>query len=684
MSRIEQGAKPLEKPYGRVPIGPLDEAPGPSQAAARLSRRGSDGMGGAQAGSTNRGNQADYMLGTAEGWDAFSVVRWHGVEEISQPYRYDITLQRTTSSGPADLDKLLDAGATFRIASQRAAGLAHRPRHPRGGRGDRPHRRRSSSTASCSCRTSGARATAGAAATSSTRRLQDVISAVLENRSPVHPEGKGGLVRFTDAQAPDQHPSFSSFTPPTGSYRWDVADTSRIEDRTKTVRPYVAQYNESDFDFVARLLEEEGLSYYFEHGRDQGVFAITDTPGDSPMFDTEPTFTMRRVNRTGAASDQEIVRAFRDTRRMRSRAVTIRDWDYNRSARPLQATIDEAPDDPELSRHFEFPVGEELVQDKPGMHAADVRMQRYDAERAHARGREHVRTMEPGYRFTLHDADGISQDAKLLAVRVETFATELTPQATILDEEPLRLRGRDGRARAGLRQPLRRAARGGPASARRCARRGRGSTACRPAVVTAEEYPKDDRPVINADTLARVRVRFPWDQREDKDDKTPTSDWLRVSQYWAGGELRRALHPARRPRGARRLHAGRPGPAGHRRPGLQRAAPAALRRVEGARPRARSRAGARRRRRRSTASTRSASRTRRSKEEIYLHAQRNLNEVVLASPLDQRRAAISRTSSDTTRRTRSRGTASTRSSTTRRSRWWPTGRRTSRRTSTTR
>ncbi len=59
-----------------------------------------------------------------------------------------------------------------------------------------------------------------------------------------------------------------SFSPPTAAYRWDVKDKTRIEDRT--VRPYVVQYNESDFDFVARLLEDEGLSYYFEHGQRSG------------------------------------------------------------------------------------------------------------------------------------------------------------------------------------------------------------------------------------------------------------------------------------------------------------------------------------------------------------------------------------------------------------------------------
>jgi type VI secretion system secreted protein VgrG len=484
-----------------------------------------------QVGARNRGNQADYVLGTPEGWDAFGVVRWHGVEEIAQPYRYDLTLRRSTAEGPVELDKLLDAGASFRVASQTQWRMVHGilaeaeeidrttqiilyrvllvPHfwHAR-------HRRR--------CRNF------------LKQSLCDIVSAVLENRSPAHPGGLGGLARFSAAQAPDLHPSFATFTPPTATYRWDVKDKkseARLHD--PTVRPYVAQYNESDFDFVSRLLEDEGLSYYFEHGQDQVVLAITDQPGVSPMFDGEPTFTWSRLSASGGAREQEIVRSFRDTRRLRSRAVTVRDWDYNRSGRPLQASVEESPDDPDLSRHFEFPVGEEAVKEQPGLHAAEVRMERYDAERAQREGSGTVRTMAPGYRFTLHDGDGLHADAKLLAVRVETFATELTPQHTILDEEPFGFAGAPGPLVTGFDSrflALPEAVRFRPAM-RTPRPRIHGVQA---AVVTAEEYPESDRPAIHADKQGRVRVRFPWDQRSDTNDKTPTSRWIRVSQYWAG------------------------------------------------------------------------------------------------------------------------------------------------------
>jgi hypothetical protein len=33
----------------------------------------------------NQGNQADYILGTSEGWDAFQVVRWHRVGALTKP-----------------------------------------------------------------------------------------------------------------------------------------------------------------------------------------------------------------------------------------------------------------------------------------------------------------------------------------------------------------------------------------------------------------------------------------------------------------------------------------------------------------------------------------------------------------------------------------------------------------------
>ncbi|APR87636.1 VgrG protein [Minicystis rosea] len=459
-----------------------------------------------------------------------SVVRWHGIEEISGPYRFDITLSRPLSDGAADLDKLLDAGATFRIASverwRTIHGILAEAEEI-----DRtsqiilyrvllvPHLWRARFRRRCRNFVD--------------KTFREIVSSVLENRSPSHPEGNGGLIRFSSAQGPDVHPDFASFTAPKASYRWDVVDASRIDDRK--LRPHVAQYNESDFDFVARLLEDEGLSYVFEHGRDEVTLAITDRPGHAPMFDAEDTFTLRRASKTGRADDQEVIRSIRDARRLASRAVTVGLWDYNRSYGPLRASVDQSSGEPDLARHYEFPAGEEPDEEKPGVHAAGIRMDRCNVERALREGSSNARAMQPGYRFTLRDGDGQLPETKLLAVRMETFATEHVLEDTILDEEPFGFAGTTGPLAAGYDSRFLALAKDltfRPAM-RTPKPRIHGVQA---AVVTAEEVSgtEADRPAINADKLARVRVRFPWDQRDDKHDQTPTSDWIRVSQYWAG------------------------------------------------------------------------------------------------------------------------------------------------------
>lgn len=56
-------------------------------------------------------------------------------------------------------------------------------------------------------------------------------------------------------------------------------------------RPYCVQYNESDFDFISRLLEDEGIFYYFEHDGSRCTVHFCDTVQSCDYY---PTFqTMR-------------------------------------------------------------------------------------------------------------------------------------------------------------------------------------------------------------------------------------------------------------------------------------------------------------------------------------------------------------------------------------------------------
>lgn len=478
-------------------------------------------------GDEERGNKADYILGTREGWAAFKVIRWHGVEEISGPFRYEITLLRATDTGPADLDELIDSGASFRIASRGVFRVVHGI-IAEAAEVDRtekayvyrvvlaPHLVRARYRRRCRNFVD--------------QTLKDILTAVIENRSQVNPRGKGGLVAWTGSpKAEGASPSFASFSEPTAFYRWAVADESRITDATTS--PYIVQLNESDFDFASRLLEAEGLSYWFEHSSEGSVMTIADDAGRSQLFPEPETFTLRRVSRGAHDGAQEVVRSLRAVRRIETRSVTMRDYDYHRSLSPLEATESDGGD-PELDGVFEFPAGEELVATSPAKHAARIRLERHGVLRALREGMSSVRTMIAGTRFKLHDGDGLVADEELIAVRVETYATELAVEGTLLDEEPFGFAGAVGAPKPGYQSRFLAIAGDVPFRPPMDTTKPR-IHGVQTAIVTAEEH-DGDRPKINADDLGRVRVRFPWDQRTDARDRTPTSTWIRVSQYWAG------------------------------------------------------------------------------------------------------------------------------------------------------
>jgi len=50
---------------------------------------------------------------------------------------------------------------------------------------------------------------------------------------------------------------------------------------TYTQREYCVQYRETDFNFVSRLMEEEGIYYYFEHSDGKHTLKLVDSDSDT-------------------------------------------------------------------------------------------------------------------------------------------------------------------------------------------------------------------------------------------------------------------------------------------------------------------------------------------------------------------------------------------------------------------
>src|SRR4051812_48639499 len=102
-------------------------------------------------------------------------------------------------------------------------------------------------------------------------------------------------------------------------------------------RDYCVQYRESDLNFVCRLLEEEGVFFYFEHSRGRHVLVLVDDiascanrPGYSNVPFYPPTAAARR--------ERDHLDRWEITARARTARTAVRSFDFKQPARPLEAS----------------------------------------------------------------------------------------------------------------------------------------------------------------------------------------------------------------------------------------------------------------------------------------------------------------------------------------------------------
>ncbi len=88
-------------------------------------------------------------------------------------------------------------------------------------------------------------------------------------------------------------------------------------------RNYVVQYRETDFAFVSRLMEEEGIFYFFSHGADGHTMVIANSPEGHPDL---PDPVPYRGTLTYPARPNSVF-TWEKTQEIRSGKVTL--WDYN-------------------------------------------------------------------------------------------------------------------------------------------------------------------------------------------------------------------------------------------------------------------------------------------------------------------------------------------------------------------
>ncbi|MBN1208027.1 MAG: type VI secretion system tip protein VgrG [Myxococcaceae bacterium] len=263
-------------------------------------------------------------------------------------------------------------------------------------------------------------------------------------------------------------------------------------------REFCVQYRESDFDFVSRLLESEGIFYFFEHTEDSHVLMLGDGPDAHSPLPGESRLPFRGP--TGAEPGEEHVLALERASRIRPGAVALRDFDFVRPALDLTATREAANADTVLEV---YDAPGKYVEPGVGKDTAKVRLEelRHDTERCE--GECSSVRLAPGFHFTLTEHPDATFEGDYLLVSVEHFG----------GHEAYQSRFHAIPAAVPFRPPRLTAA---PTIA-----------GAQTAIVVG---PSGEE--IHTDEHGRIKVRFHWDREAPGDDKS--SCWIRVSQAWAG------------------------------------------------------------------------------------------------------------------------------------------------------
>jgi len=335
---------------------------------------------------------------------------------------------------------------------------------------------------------------------------------------------------------------------------WYEIDAA-LAQRQFPAREFTMQYNESDAQFLRRLLKRRGISWYVKPGAtDDGYPGHTLVLFDDAARLPASTAGTIRFHRNHATEGRDAITAWSAVRRLRPGAIGRFSWDYKRphGVAFMQTSSAALADQGSAGNSFAATLTDYLVETP---HAGDdsddlrqlglLRMARLDFESKCFHGESGVRDLRAGQWFMLADHPEIDQHPEaqraFVITALEVEARNNFPQA--LDA---RLDGLY--AQSGWR-----------AAAHAHGDRYRSRFTCvRTDVQLVPAYdPRIDVPAarpqsaivigpageeVHCDALGRVKVRFPGTRAPDHEhaggagaaDTETDSAWIRVATSWAG------------------------------------------------------------------------------------------------------------------------------------------------------
>jgi type VI secretion system secreted protein VgrG len=164
---------------------------------------------------------------------------------------------------------------------------------------------------------------------------------------------------------------------------------------------YCVQYRETDFNFISRLMEQNGIFYFFQHEDGKHTMVIADSPSIHETCPGQDSASYNPVS--GGLEAEDCVTAWDIEQVLMSGKYTLTDYNFTTPSTSLlvtEPTIDVIGGNSEFEL-FDYPGDYATRGD--GTSFVKVRMQELEAGHMVARGSSSCRAFTTGYKFDLTD-----------------------------------------------------------------------------------------------------------------------------------------------------------------------------------------------------------------------------------------------------------------------------------------
>ena len=283
---------------------------------------------------------------------------------------------------------------------------------------------------------------------------------------------------------------------------------------THPERTYCVQYRETDFNFVSRLMEEEGMYYYFKHEDGKHTLVVSDQKTGYTRLEPNRIHFPRDTG--GRAMDDHITNWERRYE-FRTGKWAQTDYNFETPSVGLMSTESTVMSIPNTDKFEKYDYPGVFANPSDGRDLTKLRMEEEEAAHDVVSGTSLVKPFSPGYKFTIGEHKSSSESGQgFVLTMVEHFASEpmayetgarvtdpyynrfnCIPDATVFRAQ-----------RTTMRPHVQ-----GPQTA----------------VVVG---PAGEE--IYTDEYGRIKVQFHWDREGEENENS--SCWIRVAQFWAGNK----------------------------------------------------------------------------------------------------------------------------------------------------